>query len=180
MLHSLTTSHSLPIAQPHVAPPPPPSPSLAEWRAVFVSLLLAKRTISFWVHKIACKPGLVVILRALDSFQTSLPPLPLCIAVLCYAIISSLSITIRQGQSPAGWSLQTRLAKPGPAASWLGVHTGHPVGGLRLRGTCTSRRAFPTILAGDKPGDQCPCLLHRSPGLWSATLAVASTQLGIG
>ena len=75
-----------------------------------------------------------------SRFPPSTPPPVHCYVVLCYH-----SITIRQGRSPAGLSLQTRLAKPGPAASWLGVRTGHPVGGLRHRGTCISRRAFPTI-----------------------------------
>ena len=56
--------------------------------------------------------------------------------------------------------------------SILAWYTDHPVGGLCHPGTCISQRAFPTIVDGGKPE---PMSLHRSPGLWSATLAGAST-----
>ena len=82
------------------------------------------------------------------------------------------------------WAEPYGLVPTNPASqAWtcvLAWYTGHTVGGLRHPGTCLSRRAFPTILALQPSLDQRPCLPYRSPGLWSAALAGATTAGGWG
>ena len=78
------------------------------------------------------------------TVHASLPPLPLCIAVLYYAIVYSFQL--QSGRAEPYGLVPSNLA----SQAWTSVlawYTDHPVGGLRHPGTCLSRRAFPTILA---------------------------------
>ena len=109
------------------------------------------------------------------TVHASLPPLPLCIAVLYFAIVYSFQL--QSGRVEPYGLVPTNLA----SQAWTSVlawYTGHPVGGQRHPGTCLSRRAFPTILALQPSLDQRPCLPYWPPGLWLAALAGAITAGG--
>ena len=103
----------------HVCSQPPLGASAAHdtMMAPVVCLLVASWMTSFWVHVYGVQPQCLLLanVRACHPSHS-----PLSIALQYNVFISSSSTTVRQGGgSPAGLSLQTDLAQPGPA-SWLG------------------------------------------------------------